>query len=140
MAIAFYTCASAQNTQAPAEAENAFKEKFPSATNVSWVAKDKNYEATFTDGGKKQKAEFNAKGKWVEGETMVDPNQLPKVIVDAVSEKYVGYTIKEAEQVDKKVGPTVYELDIESNRKVCQVKYNAQGDQVGATQCSLAEH
>lgn len=129
-----------KTTDVPGEVRDAFEGMHPKAAGVSWAVKEKNvYEATFTENGKKQRAEFNKKGKWKEGEVMISPSTLPKMVTEAVSDKYRGYSIKESEEVEHKNGAKTYELDLETNRKTCQVKFTQQGDQIGKTECALAE-
>ena len=97
----------------PAAAVNAFKAKFPDASNVKWEIEKKDvYEVNFTAGKVKKAAQFDKSGVWQKTETEIEVSQLPKTVSEAFAKSYPGYKIKEVEQVSSSTYTEAYELEI----------------------------
>jgi len=62
----------------PATVKQAFATKFPAATDVNYVLKQKCYEVTCKDKGIGTSANFNATGKWLKTATAITESDLPK--------------------------------------------------------------
>ncbi len=96
----------------PASVKAAFKAKFPKVTTVSWEMEDKKeYEASFKLDKYDYTASFDLNARWLETESVTDATKLPKVVSDAVSKQFPGFTIKVAEQTVSAKG-TEYELSL----------------------------
>jgi hypothetical protein len=73
----------AQFGKIPVEATNAFKTKYPEATNVSWKSGLSNYRATFDLNNIHYTAEFNSTAQWVKTEGKLTYDKLPKEVSDS---------------------------------------------------------
>jgi hypothetical protein len=79
-----YSSALAQIRKIPAEVTEAFKEKYPNASQVEWKDKLTNFVAVFLQEGIQYEARFNKKGEWKDTENAIDTDELP----EAVNEGY----------------------------------------------------
>lgn len=97
----------------PTAAVNAFKTKFPGASNPSWEIEKKDvYEVNFVIDKQKRSAQFDKAGEWVRTETEIEVSQLPKAVTESFNKTYPGYKIKEAEKVSTPSYNEAYELEI----------------------------
>lgn len=72
----------AQIRKVPAAVTEAFKAKYPSASNVEWKDKVTVFMATYELDGKKHEARFTNKGEWKNTETEVGETGLPAAVKD----------------------------------------------------------
>ena len=115
-------------TKVPAAAESAFKQKFPSATNVKWDKENKNeYEAAFILDGKKGSANFSSTGEWLETEVGVALTTVPAEVLAAVKNAYPASTVKEVFSIETKAGKHYYEVEYTIGKKTNEVKVTAEG-------------
>lgn len=77
LVLAMNSAADAQIRKIPAEVTDAFKEKYPEATNVEWKDKLTNFVAVFKQDGVQYEARFNKKGHWKDTENAIDTDELP---------------------------------------------------------------
>ena len=75
-----YSPVSAQIRKIPAEVTEAFKEKYPNASQVEWKDKLTNFVAVFLEGGTVYEARFNKKGEWKDTEHAIDTDELPEEV------------------------------------------------------------
>src|SRR4051812_10101149 len=102
--------ACAQKINVPAAVSNAFKSKFPNATNVKWGKESaKEFEAEFKLNGTSISANFNTDGSWVETETVIKTADLPAAVTNAVKKKYPGAAITMAEKLEMPGNKLLYE-------------------------------
>ncbi|WP_153799361.1 PepSY-like domain-containing protein [Foetidibacter luteolus] len=120
VAIAFFAVASvnAQLRKVPAEVTDAFKQKFPSASGVSWKDKLSSFQATFTDNGQEMKAWFSKEEGWKETEIKKEFDDLPAAVKDGFSKSK--YNTDDWErgsvaEVIKKDGTVQYRIFVEKN-------------------------
>jgi hypothetical protein len=132
MALISHTDAIAQKIGAykvPAPASDAFKTKFPAATNVSWEIEKKGvYEANFTNGKYKQAAQFDKDGKWQVTEINMKTSQLPKTVSDACAKAYPGYKMTEVVKMETLAFKECYELDISKGTEKLEVQILPNGE------------
>lgn len=126
------TCAFAQSgIKVPEAVNEAFHKQFPKAQNIHWGMENAHeYEADFVLSGTTMSANYSPKGKWVETETTIKPDQLPKTVRHALSEKFSGYEVHGASRVDATGGKTTYEVVISKNKKSREVAFNSMGKQL----------
>lgn len=72
--------ADAQIRKIPAEVTEAFKLKYPDATQVEWKDKLTNFVAVFKEDGIQYEARFNKKGVWKDTEHAIDTDELPEEV------------------------------------------------------------
>lgn len=113
---------------APATVITSFNSKFPNANNVKWGKENATeWEAEFELNGSKVSANFSNDGKWLETETEVSVNQLPKAVVSAINKKYPDYEIAGGDKIENAKGEILYEADIKFKTVRKEVLLNSDG-------------
>lgn len=113
---AFSFIANAQIRSVPAEVTNAFKDKFPSATDVSWKDHVTNFEASFKMNGSDYQANFGKKGELKRTEKSVTFDALPDNIKSAFnSSKYSGWEKGSVAEVDDAKDGFHYRIFVQKN-------------------------
>jgi hypothetical protein len=113
----------------PALVYRAFKTKFPASNQESWSMEDKtSYEVDFFNGNKKQSAVFKEDGTWLETETEITFNQLPRPVNAAFNKQFGGFTVQETLQVETPDKGTLYEMIINKGTEGYEVEFSAKGD------------
>jgi len=126
MAFGLMSFAGGDDT-APEKVLNAFKIKFPTATNVEWEKEnEKEWEAEFKMNGKEYSANFGADGTWMETEYEIDVKDLPAKVKATLDSQFKGYEIEGAERVET---PTFkgYEVEIEKGETTMEVVLDESG-------------
>ena len=109
----------------PQKVKDTLKAKFPGATvTVATKTKENDeviYDIEMTRNGKKHEMDCREDGSIVNFENEIDPQNLPKVVSDAIKAKHPGSTIKSAMEVmvtkDNKDIVEEYEVQIETADK-----------------------
>ena len=119
VAISLASCSSAQKTEKegndskiPVIVQDAFKKQFPTITDVDWEQEGADYEAEFENGEVETSVVINASGVILETETEMEPNTLPKAILDYVETNYKGQKVKEAAKIIHNDGSVNYEAEV----------------------------
>ncbi len=81
------------STTVPKVVMKGFKSRYPLATPSYWVQEDEDYEAQFTVNGKVMTAEFSRRGKWLNSEIVMEPEELPAMGVEYIRKNYEGYEV-----------------------------------------------
>ncbi len=113
----------AQLRKIPAEVTEAFKNKYPAATEVSWSDKLTSFQANFTLNNEKLEADFSSKGAWKKTTKDLDIASLPASVAEGFKgSKYSpDWTIKSANETEKEDKTFEYRLFIE--KSALQKKY-----------------
>lgn len=107
----------------------AFKQMFPTVTDVKWGKEDgTEWEGEFTLNGNEMSANFSEDGKWIETETEIEISALPTAVVDGINATYPGAKITEANVV-KNANGGFYEVDL-SGAIVHEAAFNVDGSPV----------
>ena len=80
LSVALLNPLAAQIRKIPSEVTEAFKEKYPDATQVEWKDKLTNFVAVFQLEGVQYEARFNKKGEWKDTENAIDTDELPETV------------------------------------------------------------
>ena len=99
-------------SKVPAIVKKSFDKAFPSVKASKWEIEKKDYEANFTQNGKKMSALFSADGKWLETETDINVSALPATITKYLAANYKAEKVKEAAMIEKADGSTNYEAEV----------------------------
>src|SRR5687768_15175077 len=115
--LSLNACAQTE-TNVPEKVEQAFKEKYASASNTTWE-RDRNnfYEARFELNGKKYRADFDKNATWIETERSITVDELPAAIKSALDRDYPGNKIVEVEEVDSSTKGKFYDVELMVNGK-----------------------
>lgn len=115
----------------PSVVTTAFKAKFSIAEKTAWELDYDNYEANFSVGKTEFSSTFDKDGKWLETKTYLKPSELPKIIKDALTQKYgdilSAYKIEDAKKVEKEK-ETVYEMEITKGENIYDVEFDNEGE------------
>ncbi len=124
LAMAFAAIATqAQLRKVPSEVTDALKQKYPSATNVSWKDQVSSWKASFSDKGTQTEAWFTGKGEWKESDKQLTYDALPAAVKDGFKKsKYSEWTPKSTVSIEKKGEALQYRVYVEKHSLV-QKKY-----------------
>ena len=112
----------------PATVKQAFATKFPAATDVNYVLKQKCYEVTCKDKGVGTSANFNATGKWLKTATAITESDLPKEVSTAIAKDFAGFKISEVTTMELPDKPLFYMMDLKKGNEGYKVNFSAKGD------------
>ena len=91
----------AQVRSVPASVTEAFKAKYPSASNVEWKDKLSAFVAVFDNNGGHFEARFNNKAVWQYTEEIVGESALPKAIKDGYDKsKWADWKVEKVTKID----------------------------------------
>jgi hypothetical protein len=114
LVLPVFVVASAQKLDAnkiPLATKQAFMQKYP-GVDGKWEKEDGNYEVSFKKEGKPRSAVIDEKGAILETETDIEVSSLPAGIESYIKMHYKGAAIKEAAQIVKANGETIYEAEV----------------------------
>lgn len=116
LAMVITISATAQFRDIPGAVTNAFKAKYPSATNVQWDDRVTNFQAKFLQDSATYEARFNKDGTWVETEKAITFDALPDAVKSAFrSSKYSDYEVRTVAEIEKSNGGKEIRLYIRDN-------------------------
>ena len=108
--------ATAQFRDIPGAVTNAFKAKYPEATNVQWDDRVTNFQAKFLKDSATYEARFDKNGTWIETEKAITFDALPEAVKSAFrSSKYSDYSIRTVAEIEKANGGKELRLYIRDN-------------------------
>ncbi len=110
-----------KNPTIPANIKTAFQKEYSGATKVKWEKEHGSYEASFTNNGKKMSVVYSAGGEKEETEVAIPIATLP-----AAAKKYAETKgkIKDAAEITKADGTTVYEAEVNGKDLIFDKKGN----------------
>jgi len=115
-------------SKTPSTVMAAFKEKFPSATDVKWGKESaKEYEAAFKLNGGNYSASFDNAGVWLETESPLKFDQLPDKVQNAFDASHKGQTIKAISKIETSKGTMKYEIEVKQGSKTLELFYHEDG-------------
>jgi hypothetical protein len=86
------------------------------------------YQAAFFNGKKRQTAQFDNTGKWLETETEINYSELPKAVDRAFAKQFDGFKVQVINQVETPDKGTLYELEVFKGRENYDVLFSAKGE------------
>ena len=102
----------AQVRKIPSEVTEAFKEKYPNATNVEWRDKLSNFSAIFESDNVQYEARFNSKGEWQLTENEIEESDLPEVVKEGFDKsKYADWEIGAIHKIELADGSFQYRIE-----------------------------
>ncbi len=119
----------AQIRKVPAAVTEAFKKKYPSASNVEWKDKVTVFMARFDLDGKKSEARFSSKGEWKNTEQEIGEAGLPASVKDGYKKsKYAEWTIGSAYKIDLPGDKTEYRVRaVKSDLQKKNLQFSSEG-------------
>mgnify|MGYP003625769534 CR=1 FL=1 len=120
-------CAAKQDG-VPEAVQLAFEQKYPGENDPDWHIDDNgNYESNFKIDGKKLRADFSPEGNWIETESSLDKNELPKAIQEKIKADFSAYEITELEEVDHHSKGKFYDIEFKQKGKNMDVEMRSDG-------------
>jgi hypothetical protein len=119
----------AQVRKIPSEVTEAFKEKYPTATNVEWRDKLSTFSAIFESDKIKYEARFNSKGEWQLTQNEIEESELPEVVKDSYDKsKYADWEIGGIHKIELADGTIQYRIEtIKSDVRKKNLVFNSEG-------------
>lgn len=102
-ALLFFSTTSsfAQVRKIPATVTEAFKDKYPQASNVEWRDKLSAFVVVFEENNTKYEARFNSKGEWQNTEEEIEESALPENVKEGLQKsKYAEWTIDAVHKIE----------------------------------------
>ena len=90
LSLAIAGALQAQLRKVPSEVTNAFKAKYPKATDVEWKDRVAFFEAQFKQDGSNMTVDYNNKGQWQKTEKAISFDAAPAAIKDGLSKSKYG--------------------------------------------------
>lgn len=129
MLYAMHSTALAQFRKVPAAVTDAFKNKYPDASQVEWKDKLSAFAAVFYTGNLKHEARFNSKGEWLQTEYVINKDSLPAPVADGLDKsKYAEWLIDDAYRILLPGDVVQYRLEAEkSNLQRKNLLFSSEG-------------
>ncbi|WP_315820708.1 PepSY-like domain-containing protein [Paraflavitalea speifideaquila] len=119
----------AQVRSVPASVTEAFKSKYPSASNVAWKDKLSGFVAAFDHDGHHYEARFNNKAVWQYTEEAVGESGLPADVKDGFNKsKWAEWKVGGVTKIDLPDNKTQYRvLAVKSDLQKKNLLFNSEG-------------
>ena len=119
----------AQVRKIPSEVTEAFKQKYPEATNVEWRDKLSNFSAIFESDNQHYQARFNSKGEWQLTEYEIEESDLPEEVKDGFDKsKYADWEIGTIYKIELSDGSSQYRIEtIKNDVRKKNLYFNSEG-------------
>lgn len=112
LVIATTSTSVAQVRKIPSEVTEAFKDKYPNATNVEWRDKLSNFSAAFESESVHYQARFTSKGEWQLTENEIDESDLPEIVKEGFEKsKYADWEIAMIHKIEFADGSVQYRIE-----------------------------
>ena len=123
------TTSFAQVRKIPSEVTEAFRQKYPSATNVEWRDKLSTFSAIFESDSIQYEARFNSKGEWQLTENEIEESDLPEVVKDSYDKsKYADWEIGSIHKIELPDASFQYRIEtIKSDVRKKNLVFNSEG-------------
>ena len=109
----------------PSVVLEAFKQKFPSATQIKWSKENTHeYEADFKMNNISYSANFNDKGLWLETESPIGLELLPEPVKKSINPKD---KVNHVYKIDRADGSINFEIEIRNGTKTVEKIFDQDG-------------
>jgi hypothetical protein len=119
----------AQVRKIPSEVTEAFKEKYPDATNVEWRDKLSSFSAVFESDNQRYEARFNSKGEWQLTENEIEEGDLPEIVKEGYDKsKYADWELGRIDKIELADGTIQYRMEaIKNDVRKKNLYFNSEG-------------
>jgi len=114
-------------SKVPSTVQAEFQKMFPDAAKTEWEMDNENFEASFKLNKKCWSAVYDKDGKFVESEVEIKVSELPEPVIQSIEKEFPGAKIEEPEKTTLSDGNTVYEFELEKDKKEFEVQVSADG-------------
>ena len=124
--VAMQLAAVAFAQDVPEAVSAGFEKKYRDAEDLEWEQSENGYEGSFYQAGTYKTALFNKAGQWLHTASLMDGDDLPDVVIDAVYEQHPASLIEDVAEVETPNGMH-YALNIFNSRKRFQLEVSPEG-------------
>jgi hypothetical protein len=125
----FISCSKSVKAQAPDAVKKTFQAKYPGENDPDWhTDANGNYESNFKIDGIKYRADFAPDGSWIETESSIDFDDLPKAIREIIKDDFDKGDITEIEKVESASKGLFYDVEFKRKGKNKDVEFRASGE------------
>ncbi|MBC7828190.1 MAG: PepSY-like domain-containing protein [Chitinophagaceae bacterium] len=119
----------AQVRKIPSEVTEAFKQKYPTATNVEWRDKLSNFSAAFESDNEHYQARFNSKGEWQLTENEIEEGDLPEEVKEGYDKsKFADWEIGKIHKIELSDGAFQYRIEaVKNDVRKKNLYFNSEG-------------
>jgi len=118
-------------SKTPQAVLDAFNKKFPTATKVKWEKENaKEFEASFNMKGVDYSANYSDTGEWMETESTIAFNDLPKNVQTTFNASHPNAKVKEVAKIETSKGQTQFEVEMKQGMKTVEFLYNSDGTEI----------
>jgi hypothetical protein len=114
LGFSFANAQTIKEVDVPVPVKEAFKNQYPTAKVEKWEKEDSNYEVEFKVNKVETSVMFDSNGKFLSSEIEIKVSELPKGILDYVSNNFAGKKVKESSKITNADGNINYEVEIEN--------------------------
>jgi len=127
--LALTNCLVAQVRSVPATVTEAFKSKYPNASNVEWKDKLSGFVAVFDQNNSHLEARFNNKAVWQYTEEKVGESTLPAAVKDGYDKsKWADWKLEGVTKIDLPGDKVQYRLHVvKSDLQKKNLVFNSEG-------------
>lgn len=129
MSLSLATNVLAQVRKVPASVTEAFKAKYPSASNVEWKDKLSGFTATFDNNGGHYDARFNNKAAWQYTEQSIEESALPASVKDGLAKsKWADWKVESVTKIELPGDKVQYRVQVvKSELQKKNLLFNSEG-------------
>lgn len=129
MSLSLATNVLAQVRKVPASVTEAFKAKYPSASNVEWKDKLSGFTATFDNNGGHYDARFNNKAAWQYTEQSIEESALPAGVKDGLAKsKWADWKVESVTKIELPGDKVQYRVQVvKSELQKKNLLFNSEG-------------
>jgi uncharacterized membrane protein YkoI len=113
--------------EVPSVVLNAFKQKFPKASDVEWERKDQLYKVEFEIGRTDHEAWINNTGGIVKHKRDIRTADLPREVTASINRSYKGYRIDDVERIEEGQ-KFLYKVELKTLSKEEEVIFDPKGE------------
>lgn len=110
------------------EAKAAFEEKYPSAKDVEWEARNNYLTVEFKQDRVEKEAWFDRDGVWYMTETDVPFDRLPDAVKTVFQQsEYATWKVDDVDMIERRNTETVYVIEVEQGNREVDLYYSPDG-------------
>ena len=129
LGLIYLSAQTVQPTEIPLAVQSNFKARFPEATNAKWTKANDTYEVSFINKEVNTEAHYSDKGEWKETSWNIPIEYTPQTIKTYTTTNYPKYKIKEVEI--EEVYPTsekIYAVNIAKKKDIIELYFKVSGE------------
>jgi hypothetical protein len=120
----------AQDDILPANIDEAFRVKYPKASDLEWRLEGDLYIMEFYRGGTMYTGVFNNNGDWIETAEVIADTDIPMAVQNYIKSKYPDSAVSYSEKVEAAGNKSFYRVNLEDPNGTFVVKSDLTGGNI----------